>query len=280
MLVTLTTDFGTADGYVGAVKGVLVRRLPQAHIIDVSHDIAPGDIAAASFALCQAVPQFPEKCVHLAVVDPGVGTQRREIVIAIPGQGPAKGKAMAKIGADTGTTYLVGPDNGVLLPVVSALVQRRRGAVDEVRIKALDPASALRAGSSHTFHGRDLFAPMAAQVARPGGFERIGPSLALGELVCLDNGNEGGPAHGGQRGITTSGSGDVELPWDVTVLHVDRFGNLVTSLTRHYWFANFGPVLPAVSLEGTQGGASIAFGQTYGDVAPGEPVAYWGSGGR
>ena len=134
-IVTLLTDFGTADGYVGEMKGVLLTRAPDAVLVDVSHEIAAQDVEGARLVLARAWRRFPEGTVHLVVVDPGVGSRRRAIAASSDGR------------------FLVGPDNGVLSP---ALLLAGASAV-EIPV----PPSA-----APTFHGRDVFAPAAAALAQ------------------------------------------------------------------------------------------------------------------
>ncbi len=133
-LITLLTDFGSADGYVGEMKGVLCSMAPGVSLVDISHDVAPQDVQGARLALARYWRRFPAGAVHLVVVDPGVGTERAALAVASGGQ------------------FLVGPDNGVLSPSLFAL---------DAQVVALPiPGSA-----SATFHGRDVFAPAAARLA-------------------------------------------------------------------------------------------------------------------
>lgn len=141
--ITLLTDFGTGDYYVGAIKGTLLRLAPEARIVDLSHDLPPGDVEAAAFVLAAAAPAFPAGTVHLAVVDPGVGSARHRLVLSAHGQ------------------RFVAPDNGLLTHLLAA------GTVHAVARDDLDlPAPGA------TFHGRDRFAPVAAALA--GGLDRSG----------------------------------------------------------------------------------------------------------
>jgi len=155
-VVTLLTDFGTADGFVGAMKGVITRLAPTARILDITHDIPPGDIAAGAFALEAAARFFPPSTVHVAVIDPGVGTARRALAIEAGGQ------------------VFVGPDNGLLS--LATIGKRSTVVLSPARI-AVGPVSA-------TFHGRDLFAPAAAKLANGIAVSRLGkPVHAIVELV-------------------------------------------------------------------------------------------------
>ena len=150
-LVTLTTDFGTRDGYVGAMKGVLVSRAPSARIIDIAHDIPHHDIAAAAQVLANAVPFFPEGTIHVAVVDPGVGGQRKEVIVVDRGQ------------------IFIGPDNGIF-----SLIAPRPEAVYEIV-----ESDFRREKPSSTFHGRDVFAAAAARLANGGEPDQAGPQVIL-----------------------------------------------------------------------------------------------------
>jgi S-adenosylmethionine hydrolase len=142
-LVTLLTDFGTADGYVAEMKGVLLAHAPEAQLVDAAHDLPPHDVEAARLALARYWRRYPEGTVHLAVVDPGVGSERRALAVASHGR------------------LLVGPDNGVLSP---ALLLPGARAV----------ALPVPAGGSATFHGRDVFAPAAARLAGGVSLEALG----------------------------------------------------------------------------------------------------------
>jgi len=144
--ITLLTDFGTADGYVAEMKGVLSTLAPGAPLLDLTHDIPPQDIAAARLALARCWRRFPVGTVHLVVVDPGVGTSRAALAVASEGR------------------YLVGPDNGVLSPALFTL--------DAQAVQLVVPANA-----SATFHGRDVFAPAAARLANGTALDELGERL-------------------------------------------------------------------------------------------------------
>lgn len=149
-IITLMTDFGTADGYVGEMKGVLLSQAPGATIVDVTHDVAAHDVDAGRLALARYWRRYPAGTVHLVVVDPGVGSQRAALAVASDGR------------------FLVGPDNGVLSP---ALLAR------DARVVSLPIPS----GASATFHGRDVFAPAAAKLANGIDVDALG--VALGAPV-------------------------------------------------------------------------------------------------
>jgi S-adenosyl-L-methionine hydrolase (adenosine-forming) len=135
-IVTLLTDFGTVDGYVGAMKGVILVRAPDAHVVDLTHDIPPQDVRAGAWALREAARTFPADTIHVAVVDPEVGTGRRPLLL------------------ESAAQLLLGPDNGVLSLAATAA----RGWV-------LDRPEHFRAEVSATFHGRDIFAAVAGRLA-------------------------------------------------------------------------------------------------------------------
>lgn len=158
--VTLTTDFGTADGYVGEMKGVLLSRAPDAVPVDVTHSVEPGDVEGGAWVLARVWERFPRGTVHLVVIDPGVGSERRPIAVR------------------AGDRWFVGPDNGLLTLVL------RHHPVAEARL--LDPARIGLDDVSDTFHGRDLFSPAAAGLAtsRPPG--ELGPELDPAELVRFE----------------------------------------------------------------------------------------------
>jgi hypothetical protein len=220
-VITLLTDFGTADTYVAEMKGVLLRGCPGATLVDITHEIAPGDIAAAAHALGRAWTHFPPGTVHLAVVDPGVGTDRRALALTAGGHG------------------FVGPDNGVL---TAALEHHSARAV------ALNAGE----GASPTFHGRDVFAPAAARLASGEPVESLGQPVA--DPVRLP------------RPRLARVKGDLVG----RVVHVDRFGTLVTNLPGAKVAAD-----AVVRL----GAYDFPLRRTFGDVPAGDPVAFIGSGG-
>src|SRR6267143_317131 len=149
-IVTLTTDFGARDSYVAAMKGVILGIAREARLVDVSHEVAAHDITEAALALEAAAPFFPSGTVHLAVVDPGVGTARRGLAVAADGH------------------IFVGPDNGLFTPFLDG---------DGWRAFELAEADYRLPEVSRTFHGRDVFAPAAAHVATGVDPSRLGPRL-------------------------------------------------------------------------------------------------------
>ncbi len=204
-IVTLTTDFGTADGYVAAMKGVMLGIEPRLTLVDVSHDVPPQNVAHGAFVLAEATRHFPAGAVHLAVVDPGVGGSRKPLLLVTP------------------DTRYVAPDNGLLTRVLAPY-----GSANDPGAPFLSPILApLPEGCrayelanlryrlpdvSHTFHGRDVFAPAAAHLSSGVPPEEFGPPVA--EVVWL---NLPPPA---------------ESPGQIEgrVIHVDRFGNLITNI--------------------------------------------------
>ncbi|HYU31650.1 MAG TPA: SAM-dependent chlorinase/fluorinase [Thermoanaerobaculia bacterium] len=146
-VLTLLTDFGLTDYYVAAVKGTVLRLAPATVLVDISHDVPAGDVETASFLLAAAFPSFPAGTVHLAVVDPGVGSERRILA------------------ARTARDFLLAPDNGLL----TSLLDR----VEEIR--SVERADLFLPGPGQTFHGRDRFAPAAAWLLRGESFATLGP---------------------------------------------------------------------------------------------------------
>lgn len=186
-IVTLTTDFGLHDSFVGAMKGVLLSRCPGAQLVDICHDVPPQHVRIGALRLAAAARYFPPGTVHLAVVDPGVGGPRRPIAIGAGGQ------------------CFVGPDNGLLS------LAAPRTAPDWQAVELTNRSHWLPA-PSNTFHGRDVFAPVAAFLASGGRLEDVGDAIeSLHELTLPP------PRRSGR---TLAG----------IVLDVDRFGNLITNI--------------------------------------------------
>lgn len=174
-LITLLTDFGDRDGFVGVVKGVLLTRCPTARLVDLSHEVLPQDVLGGALILASAVDFFPPKTVHLAVVDPGVGTERRPLVI------------------ETRDFLLVGPDNGLLSLAAERSPVRR--------VVHLDRPEHFLSTTSRTFHARDVFAPVAALAASGLPLTRLGSEVENFERLSLpaprrtDEGVEGQVIH-------------------------------------------------------------------------------------
>lgn len=232
-LITLTTDFGTRDAYVAAMKGVILSIAPEARVIDITHDIAPQDVMEAAFVLGGAVPHFPEASIHVAVIDPGVGTSRRPVALRFRDH------------------IFVGPDNGLFTLLMkdeqpSLLVQ-------------LDQPDFWRAPDlSATFHGRDLFAPVAGHLATGHGLDEVGTRI---EQLA--------PMHWALPTVDEHG-------FQGWVVHIDHFGNCVTNIAQDAF----------VELRGGRGmkcfaGSAILTEviRTYSEVATGEPLLLFNSDG-
>jgi S-adenosyl-L-methionine hydrolase (adenosine-forming) len=233
-IITLTTDFGTREAYVAEMKGVMLEIAASAgralHLIDVSHEVAAHDVMEGALALDGAVPFFPRGSIHLAVVDPGVGTDRRGLVVR------------------TDRALFVGPDNGLFTPFLERSTPWQAWELQAAEYRLVSV--------SRTFHGRDVFAPAAGHLAVGVAPERFGPAVR----------------------------DPVRLPWPTVravsgavagaVLHVDRFGNLVTSIR--------GDALDDVG-EGARirlGGRPLPLVGTYGELEQGQAGALIGSSGR
>jgi S-adenosyl-L-methionine hydrolase (adenosine-forming) len=188
-MITLLTDFGVADYFVAAVKGVILSLAPEARIVDLTHEIPAQDVEAGAFTLGACYRDFPPGTIHLAVVDPGVGSARRAIVVAASG------------------SFFVGPDNGIF----SHVYAREAG----VRVFHAAREEFFRRPVSATFHGRDVFAPLAAWLSRGLAPEALGAEIT--DYARLDMPR---PTADPAR-ETVAGA----------IIHVDRFGNCVTNLT-------------------------------------------------
>lgn len=231
-IISLLTDFGDRDGFVGAMKGVILGICPDAVIVDLSHDIAPQDVQEAAFVLRNACSYFPCGTIHVAVVDPGVGSDRRPIIVETPRH------------------LFVGPDNGLF-----AYIYRREA---KFLVTVIANPDFMLPGVSRTFHGRDVFAPAAAHLARGVRPEAFGPRLTgcnLGhvwEPVYFADGIEG------------------------HILHIDRFGNLITDIPEEKLLQTaagrpFRIVLGELCLE--------RLSTLYADVAQGDALAILNSAG-
>ena len=189
-LITLLTDFGDRDWFVAAMKGVILSIHPDARIVDLSHQIAPHRIDEAGYFLKSCYREFPEGTIHVVVVDPGVGSKRRVIIVK------------------STRYFFLAPDNGVLTYIFD----------DEqpVEVREIDQRKFRRESPGHTFDGRDLLAPVAARLAKDEKFESYGPVIGDYRTFAI-----------------------VQPRWEQTVLvgeivHVDRFGNLISNLTQQH----------------------------------------------
>lgn len=229
-IVTCTTDFGLRDAYVAAMKGVMLTIAPDLRLVDVSHEIAAQDIMQAAFVLRAAIPWFPEGTVHLAVVDPGVGTSRRGVIAVKDGR------------------YFVGPDNGLFSLVLDSPPDA---------LFALDRPEAWRTDHpSNTFHGRDVFAPVAARLA-----------------TGVDPSELGTPTDGLQRFHWALPIVDEQgvRGW---VVHVDGYGNCVTNIPRPV----FEQAIRGRRFKCYVGSTILSSLSTaYAQVPPGEPLLLFNS---
>jgi S-adenosylmethionine hydrolase len=219
-IITLLTDFGLSDSYVAEMKGVLLTHAPDTVLVDVSHGVPPGDVRAASFILARVWRRFPPGTVHVAVVDPGVGTARRAVAAE------AEGHAF------------VGPDNGIF----SALP-------DDARFVELP----VPRDASPTFHGRDVFAPVAARLATGAALNDVGQPISDPTRFPLPVPRREGTV------------------WIGEVVYVDRFGTLITNLPGS-------AVAPGARVR-VAGRDAGPLARTFGDVERGALVAFVGSGG-
>ena len=235
--ITLTTDYGVRDPYAGILKGVISSIAPSAIVIDLVHEVEPFDIAGASYILATSYKEFPEGTVHVAIVDPGVGSSRKPIAIA------------------TRNYYFVGPDNGVLIPAAE------RDGIELVI--NLDREEYHRKPVSATFHGRDIFAPAAAYIVKGVPFERLGSPVRVEEL-----------ARSPIEFICVKEKGRVRT----RVIHVDRFGNLITSCTYDEFDRALGiPIGARVIIRARSGESYRAtYRESFSLVRAGEIVIYRG----
>ena len=230
-LITLTTDFGLSDHYVGTMKGVILSICPRSRIVDISHGVSAYEIPEGAFAIAQAYRYFPRGTVHVVVVDPGVGTSRRPILARAAGQ------------------YFIAPDNGVLSMIY---------AREKHKVRAITNARYFLQPPSNTFHGRDIFSPVAAHVA--GGVPAARFGKLIDDYLRLDFDK---PARTGRR------------QWMGAVLKIDRFGNMVTN----FQVAEF-PDLDQRAFEIAVGPRRVSvFARHYAETAAGEPFVIVGSSG-
>ncbi len=232
-IITLITDFGTKDHYVGAMKGVMLGINPEVALIDVSHEVPAGNVHYGSYMLSQIYPLYPDGTVHLVVIDPGVGSERRPLALM------------------SGNRFFVGPDNGVFTPVLKS--GQVHSAV-EITEREYFPGRI-----SATFHGRDVFAPVAAH-------------LSLGTVRLRDLGPPAGDP-------SILKSYEPEVGEDIMrgiIIGCDRFGNLVTNVEEGTLEEFLGESDPVVEV----GGRRIeGLKRTYTSVTEGEFLALIGSGG-
>ena len=234
MIITLLTDFGLRDNFVGVVKGVILGINPQARIVDISHGITPGDILQAAFLLESSYRYFPYGTIHLIIVDPGVGSGRKAIIVK------------------TKNYYFVGPDNGVLAPSLEAEEK-------VIKIISITNQRFYLKPTSSTFHGRDIFAPVAAY------------------LSCGRNISEFGVSQKDYRHL--------EFPRPVIgkktllgrIIYIDRFGNLVTNIPQDVFRRFVGKASFHIHLKNK---IISQISKSYLDADKNKPLAIFGSSGN
>jgi S-adenosylmethionine hydrolase len=237
-LITLMTDFGLKDGNVGVMKGVILGIAPQAQIVDLSHFISPQNVREAALILGRSAPFFPPETIHVVVVDPGVGTVRRPIA------------------AQLGTQRFVGPDNGV----ITMLLEHAERQGWPVAFVHLDRSQFWLPEVSHVFHGRDIFAPVAAHLANGKALADVGAPVSDPLRLALP-----------QPERTPTG-------WRGEIIHIDHFGNLASNiLLEHLPEGLNAPQKIAVRLCGTQIRGLV---KTFGERHPDELAALFGSTGN
>jgi len=221
-VITLLTDFGTADYYAGAVKGAILSVNPQAVIVDITHEIPPQDVETAAFTLLAVYKTFPAGTIHVAVVDPGVGSSRRPVVVSANEQ------------------FFVGPDNGLFTYIYDREPAHKTFHVTAERYFRPSPSS--------TFHGRDIFAPIAAALSN--GVKPVQLGSAVDDEVRLPQ--------------------SLESP--LRIIHIDRFGNCVTNIRREA----FEGKIESLTVNRT---TIDNFRTFYGEDSTVTPFAIWGSAG-
>jgi S-adenosylmethionine hydrolase len=249
-IITLTTDFGLSDGFVGAMKGVILSINPDATIVDITHDIVPQNIEQGAFLFAGAFRFFPANAIHVVVVDPGVGSARRAIAMQI------------------GETFFIAPDNGVLTFANSKFLVSGQNpdAAEQSKIENqqskiftvhLNRPQFFLPRVSHTFHGRDIFAPVAAHLSR--GI----PLAALGD-----------PIDDWMRLAIAMPTRDANGALNGKVVHIDRFGNAITNIAAEM-LAGFERAEIEIA-----GRVIRDLRATYADGAPGELIALISSSGH
>lgn len=226
-VITLLTDFGSKNGFSGVLKGVIWTIAPDVHIADITHEITPQNIMEGAIALSRAATFFPAGTIHVAIVDPGVGTSRRPLA------------------AHIGDQYYVGPDNGLFTPLLEQAEQKGQ----PVTIIQLTNPQYWLAEVSQTFHGRDIFSPVAAHLAIGISLEKMGSAINDPVRLLLPKPEK---ISGGWRG---------------QVVLIDIFGNIATNLNAHLIKDNKN-VLIKIANKSIQGLVN-----TYGDRHAGDVVA-------
>ena len=236
-IITLTTDFGLADSYVGTIKGVILGIAPDARIVDITHDISPQNTHQAAYIVQTFPGYFPLGTIHMVIIDPTVGSERRAIVLGTP------------------EAIFVAPDNGVLTYVWRAALER--WGPEACRVVELAERRFWLPRVSSTFHGRDIFAPVVAHLARGTALEALGPRLPRLQEADLEQPTDG--RTGGMVG---------------RIIHIDHFGNCITNITpMHLEQYGMGAQIVVQIIDQRIAGLS----QTFSDVAVGALAALIGS---
>jgi len=232
-IVTLLSDFGLRGSYVAEMKAIIMNKCPEARIVDVTHEIDKFDIRMGAFVLASAAPYFPDGTVHVAVVDPGVGTSRRPIVV------------------ESSRCFFVGPDNGVLM--LAALKEGLR------HVYAIENTQYMLPRISKTFHGRDVFAPTAAYLAKGLAAPEFGSEIkdyvvpTFSKPCLKDNAISG------------------------EILHIDDFGNIITNITLDFLDKVNVCESQFITVEIAKEAARLKFCSAYGDVSRNEALVLVGS---
>jgi S-adenosylmethionine hydrolase len=248
--ISLTTDFGLDDPFVGTMKAVIAGMCPQARVIDLTHGVQPFAVLEGAIKLWQGARYFPAGTIHVAVVDPGVGSTRRPLLVR------------------AGSYSYVAPDNGLLCWVL----EDAEAAGETVWARALTNEEYFLPGGSHTFHGRDIFAPVAANLAAGVAEEEFGPlvmehgrTVNAPPLIRLPN----------TRAVRKVGTDGKSVELEGLVLLSDRFGNLLTNIRRDDW-NDHGKT--AIQLQ-IGGGEVRKLCRHFAEGGDGEAVALFGSSG-
>jgi len=229
-LITFLSDFGLSDGYVGSVKGSVFSNYPDVRITDITHEIKPFQIEEAAYILMSYYNYYPKDTVHLTIVDPGVGSSRLSLIIK------------------TANYYFVGPDNGLF----SYIYQKEAYTAYAIKTELFGE------NISSTFHGRDIFAPVAAKLARG-----VKPELLAQPMNNLP------------VSITKHVSKN-QNNFEAKIISIDRFGNIITNLTKFDFDVSLNKKIESISYKDT---ILKTVNKTYSDVNQGEIVALWGSAG-
>jgi hypothetical protein len=235
-IISLISDFGAQDEYVGVMKAIILGIDPLAGLVDLSHAVEPQDIIQAAFMLEASYRHFPPGSIHLVVVDPGVGTERAMLYL------------------EANEHRFLAPDNGVL----SLMVDPPGTAL----LRRLDNPALWRSEVSRTFHGRDILAPAAAHLSKGADASEVGPELDLTAMTMLTGLRAHRSPEGGASG---------------RIVHIDRFGNLITNIDAGILRLSEPQPLERLSAVHLAGQLIAGLHRTYGDVEAGRPVALIGS---